>query len=919
MKRIFVVLSALICLTFDARCHSEIYPFEQQKSIEDTLTKKELQQQGEDWLKSNREEELIVLLDNQVCRLNEKDSIDYAYLSEVHKLRRRSYDSLGNMAKALDAARTYEIAIQKHADLEIERSLAELDEKYQLEKKETEIQELELKSIPEKQRSTELNRLLFGTILLFFVVSGIVILLFLRKRKLARTYDALLTKNEELRSVLEGQNGRPKTTSERYKDSTLTEQEAEGIIQRITALFESDKLFLHADMTLSKLSDILGENKNKVSQAINSRLGKNYSTFINEFRIREAQVIIANAKKSPTNDSLAREVGFNSAGTFRDAFRRYTGFTPKYYMKMLSQEKGAGKAMTVLVLILFSCAGLQAAAQLRDSTDFKRVIEIRELLRYNDSTELLGELKEIALTSSEANARGTAWLWYANSLGDEVKGLELVKRAEKILKNERDTVHLLIARRMIAWKMVLLEEYDEAMVRLNDLETYFEKANSPKDLAFVYWAKAYVHLMLDAEEPAIKYFNESLKIYQEKGIHQGRIQCLQGLCSIYMDIEGDHYDYERGVQYAENALQLCEEHGHVKAYQHVCMELSTNALHAEKYDEALLYLEKIRARAKKNALIMKYGHFQKNYGWALVGLKRYQEALPYLDEAGEMVLRNKKMQFNQLHRISSLRSQAYEGLGNIERAYEAQLMCEMYLDSINYADTREKIDEADRRYQDAKKERKLVQLNKDKRQRAANRDTAEKTLLGVAGAMSIVLFLGGIVVFQQRRLRRSNRALLEKNVELVETMNQPIERRSRKASKQSGASSLSLSEEQVTEIIDAILILFNTEKLHLRQDMTMKKMSEIIGVNKSYVSHAINHRFGKNYSQFMNEYRIREAQRMLIDEKYKNYSIEGIAQSVGFKTRSNFHVVFKKYTGLTPQYYMDNAGKEKKGSGDDAS
>jgi AraC-like DNA-binding protein len=62
----------------------------------------------------------------------------------------------------------------------------------------------------------------------------------------------------------------------------------------------------------------------------------------------------------------------------------------------------------------------------------------------------------------------------------------------------------------------------------------------------------------------------------------------------------------------------------------------------------------------------------------------------------------------------------------------------------------------------------------------------------------------------------------------------------------------------------------------------------------------------------LNEYRIKEACRRLNDtEHYGNITINGIASSVGFKTRTNFIAYFKRFTGLTPSEYLKIANSKK--------
>lgn len=82
-----------------------------------------------------------------------------------------------------------------------------------------------------------------------------------------------------------------------------------------------------------------------------------------------------------------------------------------------------------------------------------------------------------------------------------------------------------------------------------------------------------------------------------------------------------------------------------------------------------------------------------------------------------------------------------------------------------------------------------------------------------------------------------------------------------------------------------------------------------------YVSQTVNEIFRCNFSTYVNQVRIREAMRRLGNNpKYAYYSIEGIAESVGFKSRSGFTAWFKRIAGLSPSEYRRMAQKDQKDS-----
>lgn len=90
-------------------------------------------------------------------------------------------------------------------------------------------------------------------------------------------------------------------------------------------------------------------------------------------------------------------------------------------------------------------------------------------------------------------------------------------------------------------------------------------------------------------------------------------------------------------------------------------------------------------------------------------------------------------------------------------------------------------------------------------------------------------------------------------------------------------------------------------------------LAEEIGSNRKYVSQTINARFNTNFRTLVNQARIREAMRRLDDKRqYGDYSIEGIAESVGFRSRSSFSTWFKRFTGLGAAEYRQIGGNSQR-------
>jgi AraC-like DNA-binding protein len=66
----------------------------------------------------------------------------------------------------------------------------------------------------------------------------------------------------------------------------------------------------------------------------------------------------------------------------------------------------------------------------------------------------------------------------------------------------------------------------------------------------------------------------------------------------------------------------------------------------------------------------------------------------------------------------------------------------------------------------------------------------------------------------------------------------------------------------------------------------------------------LNEGFGVNFFQFINAYRVAEAQRLLASAQHQHLSMVGIAFEAGFSSKTTFNTTFKKLTGLTPSQFL---------------
>ena len=99
-------------------------------------------------------------------------------------------------------------------------------------------------------------------------------------------------------------------------------------------------------------------------------------------------------------------------------------------------------------------------------------------------------------------------------------------------------------------------------------------------------------------------------------------------------------------------------------------------------------------------------------------------------------------------------------------------------------------------------------------------------------------------------------------------------------------------------IIYCIISLFEKERLYLDSDVKLADVAKMVGTNKTYLSRALNARLSKNFCQFVNHYRVREA--CLLYLRDPEQDMRPLAEQCGFSSQSNFSIVFKYNTGYTP-------------------
>ena len=113
--------------------------------------------------------------------------------------------------------------------------------------------------------------------------------------------------------------------------------------------------------------------------------------------------------------------------------------------------------------------------------------------------------------------------------------------------------------------------------------------------------------------------------------------------------------------------------------------------------------------------------------------------------------------------------------------------------------------------------------------------------------------------------------------------------------------------EGLVKVFARILQEMETSDEIYQQGYSLAQLSAKLGIPSRTASKAINVCHECNFHQLLNEYRIRKVSQMMADPASENLTIESLAESAGFRSRTTFAALFKKSTGLTPSEYWKMA------------
>jgi len=419
-------------------------------------------------------------------------------------------------------------------------------------------------------------------------------------------------------------------------------------------------------------------------------------------------------------------------------------------------------------------------------------------------------------------------------------------------------------------------DYDTALAKAKQMYDGAQKNNDKYGMAIALSAMADLYEHQERYDEQEKYIRQSIELWKSLGDQNlGKLTeaCFQLCGSLYAQQK-----YNEALQAAaefEKVVHRYEEY--TKAHQQTARyNLYYNYLliylGKKDFDRAEIYCNKVDSLSfgKLSKLIVANTRAE-----IFNARKQYDKALQMTDSAMKL-----SVTAAEQSNVRGIRMKILSDMGRAIDVYNLANETIKVQDSIHTAAYNKNLDELRTRYE-------------------TDKITAEKKRehIYLLVALAALLLLGGILtlyIILYRKKQAAYQELVRKSQEWAQT---PIA--VKEPDEQQPVS------ESDRRLFEQLQTLFQNEPLYRNDKMSIDDLASRMKVNRTYLSQAVNHCTGKNFSTFVNEYRIKDVV-LQMSSGVQKFSLKGLAFEAGFNDRKTFYNAFKKMTGLSPSEFQSN-------------
>ena len=243
-------------------------------------------------------------------------------------------------------------------------------------------------------------------------------------------------------------------------------------------------------------------------------------------------------------------------------------------------------------------------------------------------------------------------------------------------------------------------------------------------------------------------------------------------------------------------------------------------------------------------------------------------------------------------------------VGDYEKALSYYKKKQSYVEQSGEQQLRQRIDELETLYKTKETNASLV-----KQKRLSN------ILIVLALVLVLMLFLFWII--NSRRKKAAHKRYIE-IVELLKVRqeNDAVTQAMSKNSESQGPAQFEklnpkAIEEELAEKITMGLQKLEKEEMFLKSDFKATVVAQLLGTNTNYLSQYFAGEKKKTFPEYTQELRINYVlNRLKNDPIFRKFTLQAIAEEIGYKNANTFVRIFKAQTGISPTFYIEETSKE---------
>ena len=241
------------------------------------------------------------------------------------------YENSGDYKKAYYYSNQLNKLKDSLLTIEKTKSILDLEKKYQTEKKDLEIINLE-----------KLSSLRYKIIFTLLISLLIVLYLLRQRNKLyhenKNAYAVLIKKYKD-----ENESRNSKIITEKpsgtKSNNELTDETSDELYSRLLVFYETEKPYLDSNLKVEYIAKQMKVTKREIAFLIKKYGFSSFNNFNNKFRVEEVKKCFDDMKyKQIKTQAIASQCGFGSKQPFYNAFEEFTGLNPGFYRDEITKS-----------------------------------------------------------------------------------------------------------------------------------------------------------------------------------------------------------------------------------------------------------------------------------------------------------------------------------------------------------------------------------------------------------------------------------------------------------------------------------------------------------------------------------------------------------------------------------------------------